>query len=87
MEPLEAHRLPWAQGVVSSNLAAPTKLSMILRELIVSLPSVFPVSALNCAKTVSKPRQFGSTVSEPFALSLAFRFSLPCASLFICNFI
>ena len=24
MEPLEAQRLPWAQGVVSSNLAAPT---------------------------------------------------------------
>ena len=33
MEPLEATRLPWAQGVVSSNLAAPTKsfiLSIIL---------------------------------------------------------
>ena len=46
MEPLEAMLLPWAQGVVSSNLAAPTKLSMIAKELIVSLPSVFPVSAL-----------------------------------------
>jgi hypothetical protein len=38
---------------VSSNLAAPTKTSLILKELVHFPPSLFPVSALNCAKTPS----------------------------------
>ena len=39
MEPLEATRLPWAQGVGRSNRPAPTKSSLILKELILYQPS------------------------------------------------
>jgi len=33
MEPLEAMLLPWAQGVVSSNLAAPTNRIIEIRAI------------------------------------------------------
>jgi hypothetical protein len=37
MEPLEAMLLPWAQGVVSSNLAAPT---IIFNNLVSMIPHI-----------------------------------------------
>ena len=47
--------IPWAQGVGGSNPLAPTKSLLILKGLIVPLPSSSLVSSINCVKTVSKP--------------------------------
>ena len=59
---------------------------IILEGLIVFLTTFFLLPTLDCAKTVPKPLQFGRAVSDPSRFQLAFRLSLPSASLFHLQF-